>query len=74
MDAILEGILSYRLSGKKLVELGHDPIEVETVLNLYRKTEYKRIQFCPIIKLKSKSFGFGYRVPITKDSTYYMKS
>jgi len=70
LDAIMEGILSYRLSGKDLVEAGFDKNEVLRVLNLYRNTEFKRNQFCPIIKLKSKSYGFGYRVPITKNSNY----
>lgn len=73
LDAILEGILSYRLSGKQLVELGFNNEEVERVLNLYRKTEFKRGQFCPILKIKSKSFGFGYRVPINKNSDYYLR-
>ncbi len=72
MDAILEGILSYRLSAKELIEMGFSEENVYRVINLYRKTEYKRAQFCPILKLKSKSFGFGYRVPICKDSRYYL--
>lgn len=70
LDTILEGILSYRLSGEQLVELGLPKDSVESVLNLYRKTEFKRAQFCPILKIKSKSFGFGYRVPISKNSEY----
>ena len=74
MDTILEGILSYRLDAKELINLGFSNEEVYRVINLYRKTEYKRAQFCPILKLKSKSFGFGYRVPICKDSNYYLGS
>ena len=70
MDTILEGILSYRLSGKDLVELGLPKEDVKKVIDLYRKTEFKRSQFCPILKIKSKSFGFGYRVPISKNSLY----
>ena len=72
MDAILEGILSYRMSGKMMIEFGFSQADVTRVLNLYRKTEFKRAQFCPILKIKSKSFGFGYRVPICKNSDYYM--
>ncbi|MCP4911572.1 MAG: NAD(+) synthase [Oligoflexia bacterium] len=66
LDAILEGLLSYRLSLKELHDLGLDQNEIEKTYDLYNKSEYKRRQFCPIIKLKAKSFGFGYRVPITK--------
>ncbi len=68
LDAILEGLLSYRLSQKKLHEMGFNRDEVKKVYDLYTKSEYKRSQFCPIIKVKAKSFGFGYRMPITKKS------
>jgi NAD+ synthase (glutamine-hydrolysing) len=71
LDAILEGILSYRYHKDDLIQQGFDAIEVNKVLNLYRKTEYKRYQFCPIIKISSKSFGFGYRIPISKSSKFY---
>lgn len=67
LDPILEGILSYRLGKKELSELGFNLAEITKVLNLYLKSEYKRAQFCPIIKVKAKSFGFGYRVPISKN-------
>ncbi len=73
LDVILEAILSYRLGLHDLLELGFDRQEVERVINLYRKTEYKRAQFCPILKIKSKSFGFGYRVPICKNSNFYLE-
>ena len=36
-------------------------------------SEYKRKQFCPIIKLKNKSFGLGHRVPISKNTSFYYK-
>ncbi len=68
LDAILEGLLSYRLSQKKLQGIGFNGDEVAKVYGLYTKSEYKRNQFCPIIKVKAKSFGFGYRMPITKKS------
>lgn len=66
LDVILDGLLSYRYSVEEIVDLGFDRDEVEKVYGLYQKSEYKRKQFCPIIKVKPKSFGFGYRVPITK--------
>lgn len=73
LDVILEALLSYRLGAQDLLELGFDRQEVTRVVNLYRKTEYKRAQFCPILKIKSKSFGFGYRVPICKNSSFYLE-
>lgn len=66
LDAMLECFLSYRYSKEEMIEMGFDGDEVNKIYQLIQKSEYKRYQFCPIIKLKSKSFGFGYRVPISK--------
>lgn len=74
LDTILEGILSYRLGKTQLMELGLPENEIIKVLELYSKSEYKRSQFCPIIKVKAKSFGFGYRVPISKSYNYQLES
>ncbi len=73
LDTILEGILSYRLSGDDLLDLGQEKNDIIKVLELYSKSEYKRAQFCPIVKVKAKSFGFGYRVPISKNFDYQLK-
>ena len=66
LDAILEGILSGQISLSQFVQWGFSEAEVKKVYDLYQKSEYKRFQFCPIIKVKAKSFGFGYRIPICK--------
>src|SRR5690606_30920905 len=74
LDPILEGLLSYRLGKKELLELGHNEGEVTKVLHLYLKSEYKRRQFCPILKIKAKSFGFGYRMPMSKNLNYQLNT
>lgn len=73
LDAILEGLLSYRLSMNDLLGFGFKSEEVRKVFELHSRSEYKRAQFCPIIKVKSKSFGFGHRIPITKNDQFYYK-
>lgn len=72
LDSILEGLLTYRYTKKDLIQMGFETEEVERVFNLYRKTEFKRYQFCPILKISSKSFGFGYRIPMSKASQFYL--
>lgn len=72
LDPILEGILSFKMGKKELLNLGFDEREITKVLHLYLKSEYKRSQFCPIVKVKAKSFGFGYRVPINKNINYQL--
>jgi len=37
---------------------------VDRVLKLVNINEYKRNQFCPIIRISPKAFGVGRRVPI----------
>ena len=71
LDVILEGMLSYRLTAKQMIDMGLPSDDVLSVSKLYRNSEYKRVQFCPIIKIKPKSFGFGYRVPTSKDGAFY---
>lgn len=66
LDPILEALLSSRFSPADLIKKGHQKDEVLKVYQLLSKSEYKRKQFCPILKVKPKSFGFGHRVPISK--------
>ncbi len=66
LDPILESILSNRYTAEEMIRLGHTPEEVKKSFHLFQRSEYKRYQFCPVIKVKTKSFDFGYRVPICK--------
>lgn len=71
LDPLLECILSYEFDIEDLLNMGFQKESVKKVLNLYQASEYKRRQFCPIIKVRPKSFGFGYRVPICKSRKMY---
>lgn len=66
LDPILEALLSSNFTCEDLIKRGHLQEEVLKVNQLLTKSEYKRKQFCPIIKVKPKSFGFGHRMPINK--------
>ncbi len=70
LDALLENLLSYQTSFKELVNLGYKPLDIEKIAGLWQRSEYKRKQFCPIVKIKPKSFGFGYRNPILKKNVH----
>ncbi|MCT4641447.1 MAG: NAD(+) synthase [Bacteriovoracaceae bacterium] len=70
LDSIAEYLLSNRYTKEDILNFGFNREEIDLVFNLYKKTEYKRSQFCPIIKVSAKSFGFGYRIPIAKQSSY----
>ena len=66
LDPILEGLLSDEMDEEDLIKLGFQRAHVEKALDLLSKSEYKRKQFCPIIKVKPRSFGHGRRIPISK--------
>ena len=59
LDFYLESLLSHQITKEDLISLGFDKEEVLKTVKLLKLSEFKRFQFCPIIKLKNKSFGFG---------------
>ncbi len=64
LDAILYLYIERRLGPKEIIAMGHDPALVARILKLVNTNEYKRNQFCPIIRVSPKSFGIGRRIPI----------
>lgn len=64
LDAILYQYIERRLGPKEIIKLGNDEALVNRILKLVNTNEYKRNQFCPIIRVSPKSFGIGRRVPI----------
>jgi NAD+ synthase (glutamine-hydrolysing) len=73
LDTIIELYLSFLYTEIDIINLGFSKEDVLSTVNLLNKSEYKRFQFCPILKVKARSFGFGYRVPITKHSLNILK-
>jgi len=47
-----------------IVKLGFDPETVKWVIRTIDKNEYKRRQAAPGLKITSKAFGMGRRIPI----------
>ncbi|MES2701657.1 MAG: NAD+ synthase [Bacteroidota bacterium] len=64
LDPILYQYIERRQGPKEIVELGNDAAVVARILKLVNIAEYKRNQFCPIIRVSPKAFGVGRRVPI----------
>lgn len=64
LDAILFRYIEQRQGPQELIAAGYDPVLVARVLKLVNTNEYKRNQFCPIIRVSSKAFGTGRRMPI----------
>jgi len=66
LDPILEGYIEKHLSLQELVELGYDAQLVQDVVTRVDNNEYKRKQAAPGLRVTSKAFGSGRRVPIAK--------
>ena len=64
LDKILYQYIERRQGPKEIIAMGLDEVLVRRVLRLVNSNEYKRNQFCPIIRVSSKAFGVGRRVPI----------
>jgi NAD+ synthase (glutamine-hydrolysing) len=64
LDKILYQYIERRQGPKEIISLGLDAAVVEKTLRLVNRNEYKRNQFCPIIRVSSKAFGVGRRMPI----------
>jgi len=64
LDRILYMYIERRKGPREIIAMGVDEALVLRVLKLVNTSEYKRNQFCPIIRVSSKAFGVGRRMPI----------
>ena len=64
LDKILYQYIERVQGPAEIKAQGFDPALVDRVLSMVNKNEYKRNQFCPIIRISPKAFGVGRRVPI----------
>jgi len=64
LDPILFQYIEKRKGPKEIIAQGFDEKLVTRILKLVNTSEYKRNQFCPIIRISPKAFGVGRRIPI----------
>jgi NAD+ synthase (glutamine-hydrolysing) len=64
LDQILYQYIERVQGPKEIKALGFDASLVDRILKMVNKNEYKRNQFCPIIRISPKAFGTGRRMPI----------
>jgi NAD+ synthase (glutamine-hydrolysing) len=64
LDQILYQYIEKRKGPGEIRALGFESALVDRVLRLVNMNEYKRNQFCPIIRVSPKAFGSGRRLPI----------
>ncbi|MCE2655479.1 MAG: NAD+ synthase [Sediminibacterium sp.] len=64
LDQILYQYIERRANPNDIKALGFDHALVDRTLKMVNNNEYKRNQFCPIIRISPKAFGVGRRMPI----------
>jgi NAD+ synthase (glutamine-hydrolysing) len=64
LDKILYQYIERRQGPNEIKAQDFDAALVDRVLKMVNINEYKRNQFCPIIRISPKAFGVGRRVPI----------
>jgi NAD+ synthase (glutamine-hydrolysing) len=65
LDSVLDDYVERDMGAVELLAAGHDPAQVERVLALVDRAEYKRRQYPPGPKISAKNFGRDRRLPIT---------
>jgi NAD+ synthase/NAD+ synthase (glutamine-hydrolysing) len=66
LDQILELHVEYCKSADEIIAKGFDEGTVRRVLRLVRLAEFKRKQAAPVLKVTSRAFGTGWRMPIVR--------
>lgn len=64
LDRVLYEYIELRNGPKEIKAKGYDPKLVDRILKLVNTNEYKRKQFCPILRISCKAFGVGRRMPV----------
>ena len=65
LDGILEAYMEQNRAPREIVAQGYAPAEVRRVVELIRRSEYKRRQAPPGVRITLRGFGKDWRYPIT---------
>lgn len=68
LDQILELHVEQSQSAEEIIAQGFDEATVRRVLHLVRMAEFKRKQAAPVLKVTSRAFGTGWRMPIVRQT------
>jgi NAD+ synthase (glutamine-hydrolysing) len=66
LDAILDLYVVKNLGKEEIISRGFDAAIVNDILNKINFNEYKRRQAAPALKISSRAFGMGRRIPIAQ--------
>lgn len=64
LDGILFNYIELNRSPKEIESLGYAPETIAKSIRMVNVNEYKRFQTAPTLRISSKAFGFGRRMPL----------
>jgi len=64
LDNVLFEYIELKKSASEIIALGYDEKLVYKIIRMVNMNEYKRFQTPPILRISSKAFGFGRRMPL----------
>ncbi|MGQ7868057.1 NAD+ synthase [Sunxiuqinia sp. sy24] len=64
LDEVLFNYIEMNLSPEEIIHKGFDKETVIKITRMVNQNEYKRFQSPPILRVSSKAFGFGRRMPL----------
>lgn len=64
LDAILYRYIEKNMSLQEIIANGYEESIVKKAIRLVNMNEYKRFQTPPILRVSSKAFGFGRKIPL----------
>ena len=64
LDKILFNYIELKKSQEEIIAMGLDEDQVSKAIRLVNMNEYKRFQTPPILRVSSKAFGLGRRMPL----------
>ena len=70
LDRILQYYIEEEYSVEEIIALDYDPATVKWVARMVDQSEYKRRQAAPGLKVSTKAFGGGCRMPVAKKLNY----
>jgi NAD+ synthetase len=66
LDAILQLLVEQSLTYHEILAMGFQKTDIEKTLSLYQRSEFKRYQMPLGLKISSKAFGIGRRMPMVE--------
>ncbi len=64
LDGILFQYIELQRSAEEIIRTGYDGETVYRIIKMVNYCEYKRFQAPPVLRVSSKAFGFGRRLPL----------